>query len=384
MSLEIRSLRLRDERFGNQWFDEVEDHWEYADFKSHEQWCKGWISMDSAAYNPDDDRVYLGITSFAADIFKAYDRKSGEFVDLGYAKIADPFDAKFHRALQRGPDGCLYAAIALLHDVDNHFAAPGGAIVKYDPASGELVKLGVPEAHVYVQATAMDSSRERIYCQCFPPEKILCFNIRTRETRDYGLIGIGIDGPAQGENLVLDDNGCMWCGWQVTRAWQSAAGVDAARLCKLDPEADKLVFFRHGLPRPDGTYGTVRVESFFNFHDGVIYASGANGSLYRIDPKTAEAEYLFTPVSERRSRLAAMVLAADGYAYGVTGRDGDCELLRFDFKNEKYELLGKIVDQEGQALWQVHDICQAADGTLYACENDNPYRSGYLWEIRVL
>jgi len=32
-------------------------------------------------------------------------------------------------------------------------------------------------------------------------------------------------------------------------------------------------------------------------------------------------------------------------------------------------------------MYQCHDIVAANDGTLYACENDNPYRSSYLWEI---
>ena len=81
--------------------------------------------MDSVYHNADDDRVYLGITSFNADIFRAFDRATGEFEDLGYGKVADPFDAKFHRSLVRWEkDGCLYGAIALLHDIDRYWEAP--------------------------------------------------------------------------------------------------------------------------------------------------------------------------------------------------------------------------------------------------------------------
>ncbi len=134
---------------------------------------------------------------------------------------------------------------------------------------------------------------------------------------------------------------------------------------------------------PDGSYGFAKTESYFNFHDGYIYASGASGSLYRIDTRTGDATYLFTPISDRPSRLASMVVAPDGYAYGVTGRQGKCELLKFDFKNDRYELLGSIIDEDGEPCWQVHDIVLAADGTFYACENDNPHRSGYLWEIKI-
>ena len=92
--------------------------------------------------------------------------------------------------------------------------------------------------------------------------------------------------------------------------------------------------------------------------------------------------YLGTPISDRRSRLASLAMGPDGAAYGVTGRDGQCEVIRFDPAAETYELLGPVVDGEDRC-WQVHDVTVAADGTIYAGENDNPHRSGYLWEIRL-
>jgi hypothetical protein len=77
-----------------------------------------------------------------------------------------------------------------------------------------------------------------------------------------------------------------------------------------------------------------------------------------------------------------MALGPDGMAYGVTGREGRCKLLRFDPKSEQYDLLGKVRDPDGTCCWQVHDIVALPDGILYAGENDVPHRSGYLWEIR--
>ena len=381
--MHVRSLKLKDVRYGSQWFDEVEDHWDYEDFKADPAWRKGWISIDCALYNEADNRVYLGITSFDADIFRAFDRDTGQFVDLGYRRIADPFDAKFHRSLVKGHDGCLYAAIALLHDVDHHFDAPGSPIVKYDPKSGTLTKLGIPLPHVYIQALVLNTHTDILYGLCFPPEKLVSFNLRTGESRDLGLIGAGIGGMTQGENIVLDDEGCVWCNWSLTRAWQSSPGVDAVRLCKYDPKQDKIVFFKTGLPMPDGSYGWAKAEGYFNFHDGFIYASGANGSLYRIDPQTGEATFLFTPTPDRRSRLSSMVKAEEGMAYGVTGRDGQCGLMRVHYTAGTFEKVGEIRDDEGNALWQCHDIVMTRDDVLYVCENDNPYRSSYLWEIML-
>ena len=380
--MHIRPLKLNEARFGDQWAAQVQDRWLYEDFRADAAWRTGWTSMDCCCYDGRDDRVYLGITSFDADIFKAYDRRGGRFVDLGFGSIKDSYDAKFHRSLAMGPDGCVYGAIALLHDVDRYLDAPGGAIVRYDPRSGRIEKLGIPLPHVYIQAIALDGARGIVHCQCFAPEHLVSFDLATRRSVDHGLVGTGIAGMTQGENLCLDDQGCAWFNWSLTRAWQDAPGVDAARLGKLQPDHQRPTFLHEGLPRPDGSRGFVKAEAFFNFHDGWMYASGAGGSLYRIDAATGRAEYLFTPIADRPSRLASMAMGPDGCAYGVTGRAGRCQLLRFDFVRTRYELLGPV-DGDGEACWQVHDVCFAGDAMLYACENDNPRRSGYLWEIQL-
>ena len=337
--------------------------------------------MDTVFYSGDDDRLYLGITSFAADIFRAYDRQTGQFADLGYGRIADPFDAKFHRSLVKWDrDGCLYGAIALLHDVDRYWEAPGGAIVRYNPATGEIAKIGIPLAHHYIQSICLDQDRGVLYGFTFTPERMFRFDLVSRRTDDLGPISSGMC-MAQGENIELDAQGCAWSGWAVTRAWQNASGVDAHRLCKFDPREDRIRFMDAGLPNRDGAYGYTKAEGLFNL-DGRMFASGDNGSLYRVDTDTGECTYLGTPIENRRSRLAALEMGPDGAAYGVTGRDGQCEVIRFDPGTEKWQLLGEVVDGEARC-WQVHDLAVAGDGTLYAGENDNPYRSGYLWEISI-
>jgi hypothetical protein len=381
--MQIKALKLKDVSFGSQWFDEVHDRWLYDDFKNNRLWREGWISFDCAYYDPEQDRVYLGISSFNSEIFKAYDRPSGKFVDLGFDRIADPFDAKIHRSLVKGPDGYLYAAVALFHDVDRFTAAPGSPIIRFDPRTGAICRMPAPLPNVYIQSVDIDPERNRLYCLCFAPEKLAYVDLATAEVRDLGLIGTGYGGMTQGENLLVDDEGCVWCNWSLTRAWQEAPGPDAVRLCKFDPKADRIIFFQKGLPWPDGRYGTARPEAFFNFHDGFIYASGASGSLYRIDTATGDAQFLFTPTPDGPSRLTSMVSCGDGTAYGVTGREGECELMRLYYRTGKFEKLGPIRDETGCVMWQCHHLVAAGDDTLYLCENDNPYRSAYLWEVRL-
>ena len=383
--MEIRALKLQDVNYGGSWYSNVYDKWEYDDFKSDPEWKNGWISMDCAYYNKDDDRVYLGITCFNENgIFKAYDRKLDSFVDLGYEKIAKPFDAKFHRSLlKREKDGCLYGAVALLHCSDKQFEAQGGSIIRYDPKTGEMKRIATPIPHTYIQAMVLDNERDLLFCQCFPPEYLISYNLETGEVKNYGLVGTGISGMAQGENIELDEFKNLWGPWCLTRAWQPAAGVDANRIFRLNAGEDKVDFLSTGLPKKDGSLGYNKIEGIFNFNDGYMYASGANGSIYRINTKTGYAAYLFTPVEDRNSRLASMKKGPDGYAYGIVGRDGKCELLRFDYKNTKYELLGQIIDKEGTPCYQIHDLVITDDMVIYACENDVPHRSGYLWEIKL-
>ena len=381
--MQVTALKLHDVDFGDQWSSEAEDHWLYDDFKRNDDWRTGWISFDCAAYDAPADRLYLGITSFDADIFKAYDRGTGTFVGLGYDRIADPFDAKFHRSLVRASDGTIYGAVALLHCLDHQFDAPGGAIVKYEPASGEISKLCVPVPHGYIQSITLDEERNTIYGLCFPPECLISHHLGTGEVKMLGMIGTGIGGMTQGENLVLDDDGCVWSNWSLTRAWQSGPGPDMMRLCKYDPDADRIVFFQKGLPQPDGSYGYAKSEGLFNFGDGCLYASGGNGSLYRVDPETGDAEWLFTPTPDRPSRLSSLVKAEEGVAYGVTGRNNECELMRADYAKGTFEKLGKVEDPDGTTLYQNHDIVMANDGVLYICENDTPRRSSYLWEVKI-
>jgi len=388
MGLTVRSLKLSDDRFDN-WRSEVENRWVYEDFLADPRWRDEWISFDCLLHNPDDDRVYCGMTCFNENrIFGAYDRREGRFVGLGYDRVADPFDGKFHRSLVRTADGMLYGAVALLHCGDNYLKAPGSPIIRYCPADGRIERLSPPLPHVYIQAIAIDESRRKLYGLCFPPEYLISWDLDTHQTDVLALIGSGYGGMTQGENICLDDAGCCWTNWSLTRAWQAEPGPDMHRLAKYDPTRGEMVFYPKGLPFPDGREGFARVEAYFNLGDGALYASGNQGSLYRIDTVTGDAEFLLRPIGgegrRRRSRLASMALGPDGLAYGVTGRDGECELLAFNPADGSVELLGPLTDPgTGESPWQIHDVCVTPDGVLYAGENDNPRRSGYLWEVRL-
>lgn len=381
--MNVRSLKLKEHHFGNMWNERVYDRWTYDDFVSNEAWRENWISFDGVVYHEDDDLVFCGITSFDADIFKAYDRVNDQFINLGFSQVADRFDAKFHRSMEMSEDGkTLYAATALLHDIDKYWEAPGGGIFAFDTESRNMTKLGIPVPHNYIQSICYDEERGLIYSMHLTPEMISVYDLESKSSRVLGPIGSGL-AMAQGENLILDNEGRVWCGWNLTRAWQDRPGIDSSRLCRYDPSQNRIEYLDEGLPIPDGSHGYTHVEGLFNLHTGPLFASGANGSIYLLDPDSGRSEYLGTPISDAPSRLTSLVLHGNGYAYGVTGRQGKCRLLQFDPQTYKYELGDRIVDEEGVGMWQCHDVDITPEGVLYAGENDHPERSGYLWEIEI-
>jgi len=377
--MKVTARKIKDTSLPN-WHSEVENRWEYDDLRAAENWREDWISFDCLAYVPGRDEIYCGLTALNQDILWVWDRARGEFRNCGFKRVNSGYDAKFHRSLiWSAKHQCLFGATALLHDVDKYWDAPGGAIVRYEPASGAIEKLGVPLEHVYIQMICLDESRDAIYGVSFTPERLFRFDLNTRAARDLGPVSSGFE-FTQGQNIELDDGGRAWTSWSVTRAWQNDPGPDSKRLCAYDPCAGKVLFYKTGLPDPRTPGAYLKLDGLFNLGTGCLYASGGNGSLYKIDTASGVARYLGTPIADRPSRLSSMKLAPDGAAYGVVGMAGDCEVIRFDPRADQWELLGRVRDVDA-ACWQIHDIAIARDGTIYAGENDNPYRSSYLWEI---
>ena len=188
----------------------------------------------------------------------------------------------------------------------------------------------------------------------------------------------------QAQNIELDDDGCAWSAWSVTRAWQNSPGPDSKRLCKYDPKQGKIIYFKTGLPKPGSRTG-LRTSMFDSMGYSIsvqaicLQPAGTARSIGSMRVREMRPTYQLRSKTGRVVYLP-MKLGPDGWAYGVTGMEGKCEVIRFDPKTEKYDLLGSVSDGEDKC-WQIHDIAVSPDGAIYACENDNPMRSSYLWEI---
>lgn len=372
--------KLKDARFSD-YHSGAAGGWNYADLVdgSHPNWFHDWISFDCLLIDEPQQTVWCGLTSLDSDIAYAFDRKRGEFRSLQYPHVGNRYDAKFHRSLLFDRAGKIWAATAMLHDVDRYFDAPGGALVEIDPETGSVRVVCRPLPHVYIQSIAYDAILNVLYGATFTPERLFCYHLADGRVVDLGPLGSGM-ALAQGENLVIDRQGTCWGAWGVTRAWAYERGPDEFRLWRYNPDRGRIEFLPQGLPRLEGA-GTAHLDGACLGPEGAIYLGSKEGLLCRVEPESGAVTVLGKPAPGRR--LAALAVGPDERLYGCVGSEGHTSLFSYDPRRDRLCDLGQIVASDsGEAAWQMHCLAIAADGTLFAGENDVPHRSGYLWEIR--
>lgn len=377
----ITALKLKDATFKP---EEVRDAaygvWDYDEFlkPAHRDWYENWISFDCLLADEKRGTVWCGIASFTGDIFWALDHSTGRFRSMNYPKVGNRYDAKFHRSLLFDQEGMIWAATAIYHDVNRFHEAPGGAIVRFDPDSEKAEIVARPFPHVYIQSIQLDPKRRVFYGQTYNPEFFFSYEIATGKATNLGPIGGGI-GLGQVEQLSIDRNGTIWGAYAVGRAWAQAQGPTVSRLWRYNPDDRKPVFLKHGLPSLDGQ-GFNKPDGTHTGPDGAVYMGSSDGALYRIDPDSSKVEFIGKPAAGRR--LTGLVTGADGNLYGSCGNGGAASLFKCELPSGKLTNFGAIYDPAiGTQAWQVHNMCVTRDGTLYAAENDVPFRSSYLWKI---
>lgn len=359
---------------------EVEGNWTWQQMKSAQRYLD-WVSFCSLVWDRRSDLVYAGIASLSSDIFWTFNRSTGMFTSLGYKSFGDQFDAKFHRSLELDDDGTFYAATALLHDPDCLMESRGGKLLKYEPHIAQYTLLDIPVPHHYIQSIALDRHNRVIYGCTFPAEILFSYDMRTAKSRQIAYIGAGY-AMGQAEKMALDRQGRLWGTWVQIRAWESGDAPKGRRLFCYDPAADEMHWFLQGLPKlfpgdPGGADTMLLAED-----DGLIYIGTSNGALCRLDPATAEVEFLGKPCNGKR--LTGLKFGRDGQLYGVGGNDERVRVFSYDRESKKTTHYGVIYDYDyGEGADHCHDMCLTDDYVVYAGENDNPRRSGFLWECKL-
>ncbi len=334
------------------------------------EWYENYIAFVSLLPHPDG-RLLCGVTAPDTDILHRFDTETKQFESLGYPKVSEPHEIKIHRSLELASDGTVYGASACLFRVSERMNAPGGSLFKLPPGADAVEKIGVPVEHDYTQTITLDDRRGLIYGQTYPCFRFYVYNLNTGETRDFGYIGSITHVSA------LDDDGCFWGTWDSFQHW----------LFKYDPENGGITWFRHGLPQGKASSnimypGAGPVDCMINGGDGYLYIGMCGGSLCRLDPKTAEVEYLGKPSPTQR--LPGLIVWKDSLLLGCSGDEEGGNVFAYDRETRAFHQLGPIVDSEsGLKLYRVHDLCLMNNRLAYVAETDVPTRSGYLWECEM-
>ncbi len=382
---EVRAHILKNRSFAN-WKSEVEGRWKIEDLRADAGYCNEWISFDSLAWDERTKKLYIGLASINNDIFYVFEPGGDKFTSLGFQRISDKFDAKFHRSLEIDEDGMIYAATALLHDVDQQHEAKGGKLLRYDPRRDEYKVLAIPVPHHYIQSIKLDRARRLIYGFTYPGEFLFQYDLETHTCRTLAFIGNGIM-MCQPHGPALDRYGRLWGTWGESRAFEDMVGPVPIRIFCYDPHKDQFTWVQHGFPKVDEG-DPARIDHMLLAEDGFIYAGTVAGGFSRLDPDTGDVEALGRPFAN--PRLAGLVQGPDGLIYGAGNEgygdhgEGEARLFVFDPRTRELEDLGPIFDRRiNMGAVKVHMLVAAGDGTLYAGENDNILRSSYLWECRV-
>jgi hypothetical protein len=372
-------------KLNNVTLDDYEAHvlgrWTWDQLRADPRY-RNWSSFCRLVWDPGAELLYCGVATLSNDIFWTFNPQDGSFRSLGYPAFGDRFDAKFHRSLERDSDGTFIAATALLHDPDHFAEAPGGKLLRYNPLSGEYNLLAIPVPHQYIQSLAFDRVRRILYGFTFPAEQVFRYDLQTGTCRILAYIGAGYV-MAQGEQHIVDHQGRLWATWAQIRAWEDAPGpAECLKLFCYDPASDQITYFQHGLPNLRGDGACKWDGGCLQASDGMLYIGTAEGGLCRLNPGTAEVALLGKPCPG--GRLTGLVQAADGRLIGVGGDHHQVHLFAYDLEIGAFEDCGTVFDpQTGESPERIHDLALAAGGVLFAGENDNPRRSGYLWECRL-
>ncbi len=329
-----------------------------------------WVAFTSLLPHPDGG-LYCGIFCRNTDVLHRFDPDTNEFESLGYDEVAEEYEVKIHRSLELASDGTVYGASACLFRCDQRAKAPGGSLFRIPAGSHRIEKLGIPADHDYIQTITLDEERGLIYGQTYPCFRFFVHDLKTGETTDFGYVG------SITHISALDDDGGFWGTWDPKNHW----------LFRYDPDDGEITWFHHSVPNAQQDSNIMYpaagpVDCMVNGGDGYIYIGTCGGSLCRLDPRTAEVEYLGKPSPTRR--LPGLIVWKDSLLLGCSGDEEGGNVWAYDRETRAFHPMGRIVDSEtGLKLYRVHDLRLMGENTAYVAETDVPKRSGYLWECEL-
>ena len=330
---------------------------------------KQYFAFTCMEYSEAAGKLFCGTTNMSLDLLQTFDPVTKEFECMGYFDFSeDSYEVKIHRSLALGKDGELYGATSCLYPLNERLKAPGGKVFRFDYESRSFELLTIPKEHDYVQTISLDPERQMIYGFTYPVFEFFAYSIAADEIKYMQYVG------SIPHLSAIDDKGGYWATWDAKRH----------NLFRYDPDANEVEFFQHGFPKECRNLmypGAGPIDMALNIGDGGLYIAHEQADLYRLDPESAELEYLGSPYPS--VRMPGLAEGPDNVLFCAGGVDYGCRLAVYDLKKGSFRELGALVDTEtGEKCFRVHDLVVLGD-TLYVGETDHPERSNHLWEIEL-
>ncbi|MBN1809334.1 MAG: hypothetical protein JW909_09730 [Planctomycetes bacterium] len=363
------SMKIRYHCFKNfaEGYEAVGEREMYKLLQENPELRKDRYEMTSLCRDVVDDTLYFGCTHYAGDFLLALDLKTKKIRSCGYPEIYEENEHKIHRGLwYDGSDRSLVFATSTLSPISKLAYAPGGKFTRYHIDGGELEVLGQNRPGQYAQASVYDAARGLLYFFGYRAQSFGVFDVKERRiVRDIFVDSIP-------HIAALDDAGRCWSTYEHGHKW-----------CCFDPEKMDYVFYEKAMESAGAAanvmyYGAGPIDSMINGGDGFMYVGTALGELYRLDPETADSEYVGRPTTH--NRMPGICLGPDGLIYGAGGDRDVTHMVRYDRKKRSWEFLGHLEAEDGTKCYRPHDLMYH-EGSFYLAETDVPNRSGYIWEI---
>ena len=257
--------------------------------------------------------------------------------------------------------------------------SPQGHLLQYTPHNEytQSIQIGgnlpvsdlgqaVPGESIF--ALTIDRKARMIYGLTSPNAHFFEYSIATGKFKDFGVVATKIPWGEKFEHakmmsrmLVVDRNGNVF-----------ASGENGS-FYRLDAKDQTLQELPIHAPAVPGREMWTRVDAFLLDPSGAIYGGTSDGYLFRLDPEKLTVTNLGKPLNQYR--IAGLARGPDGKLYGVGGdKEEMARLFSYDPSTGAYDVLGFVdVNRRPYYTWQAYVIgAMVSDsyGTVYIGENE--------------
>ena len=218
---------------------------EYPDFpEAHSTW-------GSIGYNAKYNTVYIGVTNHHDKVgFYEYDparleMKLKDFINnLGYLRPYQ-WQAKIHSKFVFGSDGTVYFTTdggesREEYLMDHPQGYVGGFFMKWDPATKQMINLGMAMPFESLKDIEIDPESNTLYAITYPQAHFILFDPAKNDLQDLGRLA-----SSHVPRVLFTDwwGNCYYVDWRQ-------------RLVKYEKDKKCFVFARNSLPAFEGTPGS--------------------------------------------------------------------------------------------------------------------------------